>query len=103
MLHRMPVVRKSLNLLPADRSVLEPFLDGATPEHEALIAVAGEEAGHSESAALRALAILGARAVIEAMLERGYTALSEAETTQDREEKASLLGLSAVALAERSR
>lgn len=81
-LHMM--LRKTVNLTGEDAEAIRPFLvDG--PDRAELARMVGEEAPlYSDSAALRALAVLGARAVGERIAERGYEGLAVAYTEEDR-------------------
>jgi hypothetical protein len=66
-------VRKSVNLDEDDEAVLGPFLADDSDERDELMRLVGEEAvTSSDSAALIALARIGARIVRERILERGY-------------------------------
>lgn len=76
--------RKTVNLRGEDEDVIRPFLSDG-PERAELARMVGEEATlYSDSAALRALAVLGARAVKERIAERGYESLAAAYTEEDR-------------------
>ncbi len=68
-----PGLRKTVNFQSDDPSVVWPFLDAGTPEHDALEALAGE-ALRSDSAQLRALVMLGVRVAREALLRDDYDA-----------------------------
>jgi hypothetical protein len=79
--------RKSVNLSDRDAEILEPFLEPG-PQQARLAAMVGEESlPYSESAALRALAMLGARAVRSEQLRAGYEAWA---ASWDEEDQASL-------------
>jgi hypothetical protein len=85
------LTRKTINLDARDASAVAPFLDDGSPEHAALERIVGERLA-SDSAALRALVLLGAEVVRERLLEGAYDASIEAgdfdETGQWVEETA---------------
>ncbi|MFU8841474.1 MAG: hypothetical protein ACNA8R_12270 [Nitriliruptoraceae bacterium] len=63
--------RKTINFDRADTPPVAPFLDQDSPEHAALERLIGEHLP-SDSAALRALVLLGADRVRETLLEEAY-------------------------------
>ena len=78
--------RKSVNLTDEDEESLGPFLAEDSDERDELMRLVGEEdVASSDSAALIALAKLGAKVVRERMLERGY---EEWGSSWDREDAA---------------
>ncbi|MBI4728259.1 MAG: hypothetical protein HY775_01965, partial [Acidobacteria bacterium] len=94
------MLRKTVNLQGEDAAAIQPFLaDG--PDRQELARMVGEEAPlYSESAALRALAVLGAHAVRERIAERGYENLARAYTEEDRTACEASLDLAAEAWTE---
>ncbi|MFO7778011.1 MAG: hypothetical protein R6V28_06655 [Nitriliruptoraceae bacterium] len=63
--------RKTINFDHADTPVVAPFLDEDSSEHAALERIVGERLA-SDSAELRALVLLGAGRVREALREDSY-------------------------------
>lgn len=63
--------RKTVNFDPTDAASVAPFLDEAIDEHAALERLAGQPLT-SDAAELRALIMLGAARVREALLEDAY-------------------------------
>jgi hypothetical protein len=63
--------RKTVNFDPSDAESVAPFLDKETEEHAALEQLAGRPLT-SDAAELRALIMLGAARVREALLEDAY-------------------------------
>lgn len=69
-----------MNLTDADEAVLGPFLAEDSDERDELMRMVGDEdVASSDSAALIALAHLGAGVVRDRILERGYAELAEDE------------------------
>lgn len=63
--------RKTVNFNPRDSELVGPFLDADSEEHAALERLVGQ-ALSSDSAELRALILLGVRAVRDSLLEDAY-------------------------------
>jgi len=79
------VERKTVNLSEDDLAALKPFLERGSRQQEELAASVGEERAPylSESSALRALALVGKRAIEEKLLAEGYEALATAYAPED--------------------
>jgi hypothetical protein len=78
-------IRKTVPLTPELLAVLDAAATIGSAEHDVLVEIAGQGAGRSEAAVLRALLELGSAALKDKVAERGYAALAAAETDEDRE------------------
>jgi hypothetical protein len=74
--------RKTINFDHADTPVVAPFLDEDSAEHAALERIAGERLA-SDAAGLRALVLLGAGLVREALIEDAYNEAVDAGDFDD--------------------
>jgi hypothetical protein len=74
--------RKTINFDHGDTPVVAPFLDESSTEHAALERIVGERLA-SDSAELRALVLLGAARVREALLEDAYNEAVDAGDFDD--------------------
>ncbi|HEY3687230.1 MAG TPA: hypothetical protein VGL93_29610 [Streptosporangiaceae bacterium] len=79
-----PDVRKPIPLTAGEVEELHALRSEGTPQHDALIALAGTDADRSDAATLRALLSLGRQVLNEKVQAYGYAALAAAQDDEDR-------------------